>query len=160
MEISLHSHLESNRVIATTFCTWHDSCAVVACAKICRDLMARNGITGRRSFHRIWIVGKKTLVERAPALKWFENYLSSQEQYVTYTGMSSSKPMIQRAVMHESILGPLLFLTYIHNLCFACKNTHAILFADDTRLSHISLWSKVNKLSLRRQSFTRNLNWY
>ena len=25
MDISLHSHLESNRVIATKFCTWHDS---------------------------------------------------------------------------------------------------------------------------------------
>ena len=66
MEIPFHSHFESNRVIATKFCTWHDSCAVVACAKICRDLMASSGITARRSFHRIWIAGKKTLVKRAP----------------------------------------------------------------------------------------------
>ena len=53
MEISFHSHLDSNTVIATKFCTWHGSCAVVACAKICCDLMASNGITVRRSFHRI-----------------------------------------------------------------------------------------------------------
>ena len=65
MEITFRSHLDSNKVIATKFCTWHDSCAVVACAKVCCDLMASNGITARRSFHRIWITGKKPLVKRA-----------------------------------------------------------------------------------------------
>ena len=30
--------------------------------------MASNGITARRSFHRIWIAGKKSLVKRAPDL--------------------------------------------------------------------------------------------
>ena len=53
MEISFLSHLDSNRVIATKYCTWHDSCA------ICCDLMAGNGIMARRNFHRIWIAGKK-----------------------------------------------------------------------------------------------------
>ena len=66
MEISFHSHLDPNTVIATKFCTWHDSCAVVACAKICCDLIASSGITARRSFHQIWIAGKKSLVKRAP----------------------------------------------------------------------------------------------
>ena len=65
-EISFHSHLDSNSVIATKFCTWHDSCAVVAFAKMCCDLMASNGITARRRFHRIWFAGKKSLVTRAP----------------------------------------------------------------------------------------------
>ena len=63
-----HSHLDSNTVIATKFCTWHDSCAVVACAKICCDLMASNGVMARPSFHRIQIAGKKTLVKGAPVL--------------------------------------------------------------------------------------------
>ena len=65
IEISFRSHLDSNTVIATKFCTWHDSCAVVACAKICCDLIASNVIT-RWSFHRIWNAGKKSLVKRAP----------------------------------------------------------------------------------------------
>ena len=65
-----------------------------------------------------------------------------------------------------SILGPLLFLIYINDLCSVCKHTFPILFADDTNLfssgkeiktletninnelSHISIWLKVNKLSL------------
>ena len=62
MEISFHSHLNSNTVIATKLCTWHDCCAVVACAKMCWDLKASNGITARRSFHWIWIAVKKSLV--------------------------------------------------------------------------------------------------
>ena len=71
MEISFNSHLHSNTVIATKCCTWHDSCAVVTCAKICCNLMASNRITARRSFHRIWIVGKKSLVKRAPGLNLY-----------------------------------------------------------------------------------------
>ena len=61
-----------NTVIATKFCTWHDNCAVVACAKCCCDLMASNRTTARRSFHRIWIAGNKPLVKRAPGnkLQW------------------------------------------------------------------------------------------
>ena len=66
MGISIRSHLYSNAVIAAKFCTWHDSCAVVACAKICCDPMASNRVMARRSFHRIWIAGKKALVKRAP----------------------------------------------------------------------------------------------
>ena len=42
---------------------------VVACAKICCDLMASNRITARRNFRRIWIAGKKWLVKRAPGLQ-------------------------------------------------------------------------------------------
>ena len=30
--------------------------------------MASNGITARRSFDRIWIAGKKSLVKRAPGV--------------------------------------------------------------------------------------------
>ena len=74
MEISLHSHLNSNPVIATNFCTWRDICAAVACAKNCCDLIASNGITARRNFHRIWIAGKKLLVNgplpHALEMKW------------------------------------------------------------------------------------------
>ena len=70
MGISIRSHLYSNAVIAAKFCTWHDSCAVVACAKICCDLMASNRVMARRNFHRIWIAGKKPLLKRAPGVRY------------------------------------------------------------------------------------------
>ena len=57
-EISFCSHLRSNKLIATKFCTWYNSCAVVACAKFCCALKASNSITARWIFHRIWIEQK------------------------------------------------------------------------------------------------------
>ena len=62
------SFVSLSPVIARKFCTWHDSCAVVACAKICCDLVASNGIMARLSFHRIWIADKNPLVKRSPDL--------------------------------------------------------------------------------------------
>ena len=42
-----------NKVISTKFGTWHNSCAVMSCAKICGDLVSRNGITEKYIFHGI-----------------------------------------------------------------------------------------------------------
>ena len=44
--------------------------------------MARNGITARRSFYRIWIAGKKSLVKRA------------QGQTTSYTAFNPFRVMI------------------------------------------------------------------
>ena len=38
-------HPSSNHAITTKFCTCHDSYAVIACAKFCSDVRARNRIT-------------------------------------------------------------------------------------------------------------------
>ena len=80
--------------------------------------------------------------------------------------MSSTTQNIRCGAPQGSILGPLLFLIYINDIYSACKDTTAILFADDTNLfksgtdinamerdindelKNISVWLKVNKLSL------------
>ena len=49
-------------MIATKFCTWHDSCAVVACAKVCSNNVALNGITTKWIVPEILIVSEKSLV--------------------------------------------------------------------------------------------------
>ena len=69
MEISFWFHSNSNQVIATKFCAWRDRCAVVACAKICCDLVDSCCMTARWNFHQIWNVSKKLLVKWA--LGWF-----------------------------------------------------------------------------------------
>ena len=100
------------------------------------------------------------------ALQWFQSYLIERQQFVTYNGVSSHKKTIKCGVPQSSILGPLLFLVYINDLCHVYNKSIPILFADDTNLffrdtdpkvmeseintelDRISLWLKVNKLSL------------
>ena len=96
----------------------------------------------------------------------FKNYLSCRTQYVTYDGSESNWQIIKCGVPQGSILGPLLFLIYINDLCTVCKNTMPVQLADDTNLfcsgldatgiqdgvNHdlaiITEWPKANKLSL------------
>ena len=103
---------------------------------------------------------------RGNALKWFESYLSNRKQYVNDNGISSITKTVKCGVQQGSLLGPLLFLVDINDVCSVCKHTFPILFADDTNLfssgkeiktletninseiSDISIWLKVNKLSL------------
>ena len=52
---SIDSHPNSDTEIATIFCTWHDSSAVVPCAKHCSDMITRNRVTRKQIFPQIWI---------------------------------------------------------------------------------------------------------
>ena len=86
--------------------------------------------------------------------------------FVDFNGYRSSSCQIRCGVPQGSILGPLLFLIYINDICNVSKVLDFILFADDTNIffSHkdelflsqtlnsellsLSEWCKVNKLSI------------
>ena len=103
---------------------------------------------------------------RGTAYDWFRSYLNNRKQYVSYANVKSSMKTIRCGVPQGSILGPLLFLIYTNDLINVCSKTSPFLFADDTNLfmngkelpsmintlnqelQDISLWLKVNKLSL------------
>ena len=63
IQISFYCHLDSNKLIATKFCTWHDSRAVMACAKFCSEMIPYNRVTLNPIFHRICIVKQKSYVK-------------------------------------------------------------------------------------------------
>jgi hypothetical protein len=103
---------------------------------------------------------------RGIALDWFKSYLCNRNQFVCFNGYSSTYLPITCGVPQGSILGPLLFLIYINDICNIAKMAHIILFADDTNIflaDHnlynlicninkevdlISKWFQMNKLSL------------
>ena len=66
MDISFCSHPSCSEVIAMEFSTWHDSSAVMPCAKFCSNILPFNGVIQKLIFHRILITTEKSLVKWAP----------------------------------------------------------------------------------------------
>ncbi len=97
---------------------------------------------------------------------WFASYLRNRKQYVHYNGTSSKLMDVLCGVPQGSILGPLLFMLYIHDLPNSLKILKVMMFANDAsayahmhnlsdltkavnndlKISHD--WFKTNKLSL------------
>jgi hypothetical protein len=70
---------------------------------------------------------------RGIANNWFKNYLTDRVQYVEIDGFKSSYSQIECGVPQGSILGPLLYLIYVNDICFSC-NGSILSFADDTTI--------------------------
>ena len=116
--------------------------------------------------HHILISKLEHYGVRGTALRWFESYPSGRQQYVEFNGVCSEPCQIKCEVPQGSILGPLLFLLYINDLCNVSKVVDFILFADDTNIffSHkdfnllsetlnsemckLTQWCRANKLSI------------
>ena len=67
------------------------------------------------------------MVSEGNILKWFESYLTDRSQYVAYNGVESKVLSIICGVPQGSILGPLLFIIYMNDICNA--------YADDYKCS-------------------------
>ena len=66
------------------------------------------------------------------SIDWFRSYLEDREQFVLLNNVSSTRRKITTGVPQGSILGPLLFLVYINDICKSSKLLRFILYADDT----------------------------
>ena len=105
------------------------------------------------------------------AFKLLKNYLTNRRQYVVYNSQNSETLDISTGVPQGSILGPLFFSICINDLITVSNKLKFIMYADDTTiyfnledfdpynlerdinndLEKITLWLKMNKLSLNVQ---------
>ena len=71
---------------------------------------------------------------RGSANTWICSYLMNRFQYVTINGTNSDNMNVLCGVPQGSILGPVLFILYINDMCNVSTLLKPILFADDTNL--------------------------
>ena len=74
-----------------------------------------------------------------PAIvRWFKNYLTDRVQFVAIEGVQSDTAPVVSGVPQGSVLGPLLFVTYINDIASIISEESKInMFADDIALYRI-----------------------
>ena len=96
--------------------------------------------------------------------KWFQSYLRNRKQAVFVNDKWSNFEPINCGVPEGSILGPLLFISYINDFPKCCPNVTTYLFGDDAiliyskkksltscvdkELMNVPSWMSLNKLAL------------
>ena len=78
-------------MIVAKYCTWHDSCAVVACAKHCSDMIPYNGVTLKPIFH----FPSNVSFDGKIAMKWATDLVLSSRNdrnMISHKELYNSKP--------------------------------------------------------------------
>ena len=90
------------------------------------------------------------------SLAWFKSYLQDRRQCVQYKSSLSSPKQVSHGVPQGSILGPLLFITYVNDLPLHITS-NMDMYADDSTI-HTSAHT-VNELNDKLNDMVNMKNW-
>ena len=82
--------------------------------------------------HNILIKKAENMGLRGIVINWLMSYLNNRKQCVEFRNNKSSLRDVVCGVPQRSILGPLLSMIYINDICNASENLNFVLYADDT----------------------------
>ena len=69
---------------------------------------------------------------RASILKCLDSYLTNRSQYIMYDNIQSETRSIKCGVPQGSILGTVLFIIYMNDICNVSELLYTIMYADNT----------------------------
>ncbi len=84
--------------------------------------------------HDILLKKLDNLGVRGVSNTWFRNYLENRMQYMELNSAKSTLESLTCSVPQGSILGPILFLIYVNDIC-NCTRLDILSFADDTTIT-------------------------
>ena len=97
--------------------------------------------------HEILLKKLQVLGFNKANLEWFRSYLSNRHQLVSIRNVHSELLPIKCGVPQGSILGPILFTSYINDMCICLHDCKLLLYADDSVL----LYSSSNPKSVEKK---------
>lgn len=94
---------------------------------------------------------------RGIPLAWFRSYLADRQQFVEVSGFRSNLLPLKFGIPQGSILGPLLYITYVNKIVHHVQSAVTTLYADDTTLLFGE--SNCNLQSIISNSMSTFQNW-
>ena len=86
--------------------------------------------------HEILLTKMNRCGIQGKTLDWFKSYLTNRTQRCSVNGCLSDFTILKCGVLQGTILGPLLFQIYIHDLPYCLLFSVNRMYADDTHITY------------------------